>query len=104
MRRISIFGATGSIGQNTVDLITRQGGASAPQGRAQELWLIADADSAPISLGLLGGEQQIVVPVAESLRGALEGATLAVSDEPEGGSPTGAPTGPVLAAGQITAL
>jgi 1-deoxy-D-xylulose-5-phosphate reductoisomerase len=29
MRRISIFGATGSIGQNTVDLITRQGGATA---------------------------------------------------------------------------
>jgi 1-deoxy-D-xylulose-5-phosphate reductoisomerase len=29
MRRISIFGATGSIGENTVDLIARQGGAQA---------------------------------------------------------------------------
>ena len=29
MRRISIFGATGSIGENTVDLITRAGGAEA---------------------------------------------------------------------------
>jgi 1-deoxy-D-xylulose-5-phosphate reductoisomerase len=28
MRRISIFGATGSIGENTVDLIDRQGGAA----------------------------------------------------------------------------
>ncbi len=27
MRRISVFGSTGSIGQNTIDLITRQGGA-----------------------------------------------------------------------------
>lgn len=27
MRRISIFGATGSIGQNTIDLVRRQGGA-----------------------------------------------------------------------------
>ena len=31
MRRIAIFGATGSIGQNTVDLLTRQGGAGAYQ-------------------------------------------------------------------------
>ncbi|MDE3078730.1 MAG: 1-deoxy-D-xylulose-5-phosphate reductoisomerase [Paracoccaceae bacterium] len=29
MRRIAIFGATGSIGQNTVDLLARQGGAAA---------------------------------------------------------------------------
>ena len=29
MRRVSIFGATGSIGENTVDLISRQGGAGA---------------------------------------------------------------------------
>ena len=29
MRKISIFGSTGSIGQNTVDLIDRQGGAAA---------------------------------------------------------------------------
>ncbi|MEO1314161.1 MAG: 1-deoxy-D-xylulose-5-phosphate reductoisomerase, partial [Pseudomonadota bacterium] len=29
MRKISIFGSTGSIGQNTVDLITWQGGAEA---------------------------------------------------------------------------
>ncbi|MBI1217773.1 MAG: 1-deoxy-D-xylulose-5-phosphate reductoisomerase [Rhodobacteraceae bacterium] len=29
MRRIAIFGSTGSIGQNTVDLLTRQGGAGA---------------------------------------------------------------------------
>jgi anti-sigma-K factor RskA len=28
-------------------------------------------------------------------------AVLAVSDEPPGGSPTGAPTGPVLATGQM---
>ncbi|MCB1367426.1 MAG: 1-deoxy-D-xylulose-5-phosphate reductoisomerase [Rhodobacteraceae bacterium] len=29
MRRVSVFGATGSIGRNTVDLLRRQGGASA---------------------------------------------------------------------------
>jgi len=29
MRRISIFGATGSIGLQTIDLMRRQGGAAA---------------------------------------------------------------------------
>ncbi len=29
MRRVSVFGATGSIGENTIDLIARQGGAEA---------------------------------------------------------------------------
>jgi anti-sigma-K factor RskA len=30
--------------------------------------------------------------------------TLAVSLEPPGGSPTGAPTGPVIASGKLTSL
>jgi len=30
------------------------------------------------------------------------GATLAVSVEPAGGSPTGKPTGPIIVSGQIT--
>ncbi len=68
------------------------------EGRAQELWLIAEG-AAPVSLGLLtpGAMSQIAVPAG--LRPALAGATLAVSDEPAGGSPTGQPTGAVLAAG-----
>jgi anti-sigma-K factor RskA len=31
-------------------------------------------------------------------------ATLAVSSEPPGGSPTGLPTGPVIASGKLTKL
>lgn len=65
-----------------------------------ELWLIEDDDSAPVSLGLIppSGRGDLVVDPA--LRSRLaEGAVLAISVEPEGGSPTGAPTGPVVAAG-----
>jgi len=83
--------------------VERRVGASA-QGRALELWLIAGED-APVSLGLLASSaalDQIVIPAG--LRDKLAGATLAISDEPEGGSPTGAPTGAVLAAGEITTL
>lgn len=67
-------------------------------GRTQELWVIAEG-AAPVSLGLLesGSRSRIAVPADLEL--VLSGATLAVSDEPPGGSPTGQPTGAVLAAG-----
>lgn len=74
--------------------------ASAPEPRSLELWLIAGEDALPVSLGVLeeGGHGRILVD--EPLRAELaEGAVLAVSLEPAGGSPTGQPTGPVVAAG-----
>jgi len=78
--------------------VTRVTGTAAPEGQVQEVWIIAP-DAAPVSLGLLEAES-LTVPYPE----APVGWTLAVSLEPAGGSPTGAPTGPVLAAGTITDL
>ncbi|MEZ5755378.1 MAG: anti-sigma factor [Paracoccaceae bacterium] len=78
--------------------VTRVAGSAAPAGQVQEVWIIAP-DSAPVSLGLLEGES-LAVPYPA----APVGWTLAVSLEPGGGSPTGAPTGPVVAAGVITDL
>lgn len=78
--------------------VTRVAGSSAPAGQVQELWIIAP-DAAPVSLGLLT-DQPLVVAYPDTPTGW----TLAVSLEPAGGSPTGAPTGPVLAAGTITDL
>lgn len=78
--------------------VTRVAGDPAPQGQVQEVWIIAP-DAAPVSLGLMEGDS-IAVPYPE----APAGWTLAVSVEPSGGSPTGAPTGPVVAAGTITDL
>lgn len=75
----------------------------AVSGRVLELWLIA-GDAAPVSLGVLPDDGTARIDVPETLRPALApGAVLAVSDEPPGGSPTGQPTGAVLAVGQITA-
>lgn len=71
------------------------------QGRDLELWLVAGSD-APVSLGVLPQDRATVIDVPDALRSRLDGAALAVSDEPPGGSPTGAPTGAVLAVGQIT--
>ncbi|WP_425051427.1 anti-sigma factor [Psychromarinibacter sp. S121] len=75
---------------------------AARAGRSLELWLIPEGADGPISLGLLGDDEVTVLTLAPEQRAALQGAVLAVSDEPEGGSPTGAPTGEVLAVGEIS--
>jgi anti-sigma-K factor RskA len=72
-------------------------------GRSFELWLIA-GQNAPVSLGLLPAEVNGKILVSTTLRSKLAGATLAISDEPKGGSPTGAPTGAVLATGQLATI
>jgi anti-sigma-K factor RskA len=75
-----------------------------PAGRDAELWVIA-GDEPPRSLGLiaLAGERTIAPP--QELAALLgSGAVLAVSLEPPGGSPTGLPTGPVIASGIIRSL
>lgn len=82
--------------------IQRITGQAAP-GRTLELWLIADGAAAPVSLGLLDAAR-IERPLPADLRAGFAGGTLAVSDEPLGGSPTGAPTGAVLALAAISTL
>ncbi|WP_322866283.1 anti-sigma factor domain-containing protein [Aquicoccus sp. G2-2] len=79
--------------------IAREVGA--PQaGRSFELWLIS-GDNPPVSLGLLPETQRGLITVPEALAQKMAGATLAISDEPEGGSPTGQATGPVIAVGPL---
>jgi len=70
-------------------------------GRDLELWLIA-GEAAPVSLGVLPAARTARVTLPQTLRTGLPGAVLAVSDEPAGGSPTGAPTGDVLALAELT--
>ena len=72
-----------------------------PRGKALELWALPAA-GAPRSLGVIpvGAvvEVPLHAPVGESLANIP---ALAVSLEPAGGSPTGAPTGPVLYSGKV---
>jgi anti-sigma-K factor RskA len=77
----------------------------APEGRVLELWAIAEG-AAPISVGLVEGAEGQRLPLPSGLDPLAAGAPLllAVSDEPPGGSPTGLPTGNVLAAGPLTRL
>lgn len=78
--------------------------AGAPaSGRSLQLWLIAGSE-APVSLGVLPDLQNGSIPVTQALKPKLAKAVLAISDEPRGGSPTGQPTGAVLATGKLETL
>jgi anti-sigma-K factor RskA len=73
--------------------------------RALELWLIPTGETRPRSLGLIQPGQPIRLHIPSDIAGRVaQDATLAVSLEPPGGSPTGQPTGPVIAAGRLTNL
>lgn len=82
--------------------LTRTAGGAA-EGRVLQLWAIAP-EAAPVSLGVLPQDSTTTVTLPEALRAGLADLVLAVSDEPPGGSPTGAPTGAVLAVGAVSPL
>ncbi len=73
--------------------------AGKPEQKSLELWLVP-AEGAPKSLGIFapGQDGELVIP-ADMRANIVAGTTLAVSLEPFGGSPSGAPTGPVVASG-----
>jgi anti-sigma-K factor RskA len=76
--------------------VIRQSGTDAATGQDYELWAIDDS-GVPRSLGLLrGAEVELTAALAE-------GVTLAISLEPEGGSPDPVPSGPVLGAAPLAA-
>lgn len=61
-----------------------------------ELWALTEA-GVPVSLGLLPQSGQSAVPLNAAVLAAIaDSSTLAVSLEPQGGSPEPVPTGPVL--------
>lgn len=78
--------------------------AAQTEKKSLELWLIKGSNPAQ-ALGVLPqtGEGEIAIP-ADMRKEFGEGATIAISVEPFGGSPSGAPTGPVIAAGTARSL
>ncbi len=71
------------------------------RGHDMELWVLPPG-GAPLPLGLVTAEHgQLALAAGTSAR-LVAGSTIAVSLEPVGGSPTGLPTGPVLATAKIS--
>lgn len=70
--------------------------------RSFQLWLLQAGGAAPVSLGLISHSAPTSVPWREDYpTSGLVDDSLAVSLEPEGGSPAGAPTGPILFVGKL---
>ncbi|HKA73159.1 MAG TPA: anti-sigma factor, partial [Xanthobacteraceae bacterium] len=83
-------------------LTVRRVGAEQQAGKSYELWLVSDKYPGPRSLGVIGAAPYTVKHAAAQYDPVvLNRATFAISLEPEGGSPTGAPTGPVLYHGRL---
>jgi anti-sigma-K factor RskA len=75
---------------------------SNPQ-RAFELWALPPGGKAPVSLALLPRDGKAAYQLSSVQSAAvLAAGNLAVSVEPPGGSPTGAPTGPVIMVGAVS--
>ena len=73
-----------------------------PDGRSAQLWAI-EGDKAPKPLGIFRQTGPGMYQAEAKMGTAIAaGTTLAISIEPIGGSPTGAPTGPVIASGMLT--
>jgi anti-sigma-K factor RskA len=85
------------------ELALRRLAGAAPDGRVLELWAILP-DQDPISLGLLPEGESLRLALPEALSGQVPALTLAVTDEPPGGSPTGGPTGTIRALGTVNEI
>lgn len=85
-------------------IVTPTGRYELQPSQVLELWIIV-GDKAPRSLGVIDAANPRAYAMPEDVRSDLAaGATLAVSIEPTGGSPTGAPTGAVVASGKLTQI
>ncbi|MGH8680163.1 MAG: anti-sigma factor domain-containing protein, partial [Burkholderiales bacterium] len=74
-----------------------------PPQKALEFWTKPQRAAAPTSLGLVPGDR--VTEIAAARLPALEPEQLfELTLEPETGSPTGRPTGPVLFVGRAVAM
>ena len=83
-------------------LTVRPVAAQREPGKSYELWMIHAKLGAPKSLGVIADQGFTVRPALASYdRTVIEGATYAVTLEPQGGSPTGAPTSAPLWTGKL---
>jgi anti-sigma-K factor RskA len=74
--------------------------ATTPEGRVMQLWAQRPGDANPTSIALLPRTPGRVTIPAPALR-PVNNMLIAISLEPEGGSPTGRPTGPILFYGRL---
>jgi anti-sigma-K factor RskA len=86
----------------TRNFTVRRVGAQPEPGKSYELWIVSDKLQRPRSLGVIGGNDFTARPVLSAYDfEVVNQATYAVTVEPEGGSPTGVATGPIVFTGKL---
>lgn len=86
----------------TKNFTVRRIGAAPQPGKSYELWLVSDKLQRPRSLGVIGGSDFTIRPSLSAYDSeTISRATYAVTVEPEGGSPTGVATGPMVYTGKL---
>jgi anti-sigma-K factor RskA len=86
----------------TKNFTVRRVGATPEPGKSFELWLVSEKLQRPRSLGVIGGNDFTTRPALASYdTDIVNKATYAVTLEPEGGSPTGVATGPIVFTGKL---
>jgi anti-sigma-K factor RskA len=86
----------------TKNFTVRKVGATPEPGKSFELWLVSDKLQRPRSLGVIGSNDFTTREALASYDAdTVNKATYAVTVEPEGGSPTAAPTGPIVFTGKL---
>ena len=86
----------------TKNFTVRKVGATQAPGKSYELWIVSDKLQRPRSLGVIGDGNFTTRPVLSSYDAdTIDKATYAVTLEPEGGSPTGVATGPIVFTGKL---
>ena len=92
---VSVDVASGELTVQPVDL-------KPEAGKAYELWAVPAGEGAkPVSLGLVARPERRSIATVTPAGWRDPNLLLAVSVEPAGGSPTGAPTGPVVYKGKL---
>ena len=86
----------------TKNFTVRRVAAQPEPGRSYELWIVSDKLQRPRSLGVIGADDFTARPVLGAYApDIVDQATYAVTVEPEGGSPTGVATGPIVFTGKL---
>lgn len=94
-----------TVDRSSGDMVVTPVGAWTDATHVPELWLIPPGATKPLSLGVVGTSSAAAMRIPASLLAGLQvSATLAISVEPPGGSPTGQPTGPVVAKGSLARI
>jgi anti-sigma-K factor RskA len=80
--------------------VSMQGG-DMPKDRSYQLWMIMN-DKVPHPMGVMASATTVMRPdISHFALDDVRGATLAISLEPMGGSPTGMPTGEIISTGKF---